>query len=44
MKMRKALKNKGLTIFVGVPKESYAQYYLKSPKEVIDFLRRISKI
>jgi len=40
----KALKNRGLTIFVGVPKGSYAQYYLKSPKEVIDFLRRISKI
>ena len=40
----KALKNKGLTVFVGEPKESYAQYYLKNPKEVIDFLRRISEI
>jgi len=39
----KALKNKGLTIFVGMPKESYAQYYLKSHKEVIDCLGRISK-
>ncbi|MDD5005391.1 MAG: trehalose-phosphatase [Candidatus Omnitrophica bacterium] len=40
----KALKNKGLTIFVGKPKESYAQYYLKNPKEVVGFLRRISEI
>lgn len=37
----KALRNKGLTIFVGEPKESHAQYYLKSPKEVIDFLKRV---
>lgn len=40
----KALKNRGLTIFVGTPKESYAQYYLKNPQEVIDFLGRILKI
>lgn len=40
----KALKNKGLTIFVGTPKESYAKYYLKNPYEVIDFLGKISKI
>jgi len=40
----KALKNRGLTIFVGEPKESYAQYYLKNPKEVIDFLRRMPAI
>jgi trehalose-phosphatase len=40
----KALRNKGLTIFVGEPKESYARYYLKKPEEVVDFLRKISKI
>lgn len=40
----KALKNRGLTIFVGKPKESYAQYYLKNPKEVIDFLRGMPAI
>ncbi len=40
----KALKNRGLTIFVGEPSKSYAQYYLKNPKEVIDFLRRIPVI
>ncbi|MDD5156087.1 MAG: trehalose-phosphatase [Candidatus Omnitrophica bacterium] len=38
----KALRNKGLTIFVGKPKESYARYYLKSPNEVMRFLRDIS--
>ncbi len=37
----KALSKKGLTIFVGEPKESYAQYYLKNPGEVADFLKRI---
>jgi len=37
----KALKNKGLTIFVGEPKESYAQYYLKNINEVADFLKKI---
>lgn len=34
----KALKNKGLTVFVGRPKKSYAQYYLKDTKEVAKFL------
>jgi trehalose 6-phosphate phosphatase len=40
----KALKNRGLTVFVGEPKQSYAKYYLKNTKEVIDFLRRIPGI
>lgn len=38
----KVLKNKGLTIFVGKPKKSYAEYYLRNPAEVGDFLRRIA--
>lgn len=37
----KVLKNKGITIFVGKPKPSYAQYYLKDPNEVKEFLKRI---
>ncbi len=37
----KAIKNKGLTIFVGKPKKSSAQYYLKDHNEVQDFLERI---
>jgi trehalose-phosphatase len=37
----KVLKNKGLTIFVGKPKPSYAQYYLKNTREVTQFLKRI---
>lgn len=36
-----ALKNKGLTVFVGRPKKSNAQYYLKDPTEVIEFLKEI---
>jgi len=40
----KAIKNKGLAIFVGEPKESHAQYYLKDHNEVQDFLERISGI
>jgi len=40
----KALYKKGLTIFVGEPKKSYAQYYLKNPNEVVDFLKRISAL
>jgi len=36
----KALKNKGITIFVGKPKTSYAQYYLKDTYEVVEFLKR----
>ncbi len=37
----RALKNKGLTIFVGRPKPSYARYYLKNPGQVNWFLKRI---
>jgi len=37
----KVLKNKGITIFVGNPKPSYAQYYLKDTNEVKEFLKRI---
>jgi trehalose-6-phosphatase len=40
----KALKNKGLTIFVGKPKISYAEYYLRSTKEVFEFLKQILRI
>jgi len=40
----KVLKNKGLTIFVGKPKPSYAQYYLKNTEEVRWFLKRISDL
>lgn len=34
------LKNKGLTIFVGQPRASYAQYYLKNTEEVGEFLKK----
>jgi len=37
----KVLENKGLTIFVGKPKPSYARYYLKNTKEVAEFLHKI---
>lgn len=37
----RAIKNKGLAIFVGKPKKSHAQYYLKDHNEVQDFLERI---
>jgi len=37
----KVLKNKGITIFVGNPKPSYAQYYLKDTNEVKEFLKGI---
>lgn len=39
-----ALKNKGLTIFVGDPKESKARYYLKNPQEVTELLRKILEL
>lgn len=39
----KALKNKGLTIFVGEHKDSCAKYYLRNQAEVTEFLGRISK-
>ena len=37
----KALKNKGLTVFVGKPGNSKADYYLKNTEEVTKFLRLI---
>lgn len=40
----KALKNKGLTIFVGEPSSSNAEYYLKNTEEVTKFLGLILKI
>lgn len=40
----RALKNKGLTIFVGRPKKSYAEYYLKNTKEVSKFLKWLNTL
>jgi trehalose-phosphatase len=40
----KALKNKGLTIFVGKPKRSHAKYYLKNTRDVSRFLIRLNAI
>jgi len=34
----KALKGKGITVFAGKPKKSFAEYYVKGSKEVADFL------
>lgn len=34
----KVLRNRGLTVFVGKPKRSFAEYYLKDTKEVHRFL------
>jgi len=36
-----ALKNKGITVFVGAPRFSAAQYCLAGPQEVTEFLRHI---
>jgi len=38
------LRNKGITIFVGEPKKSNAQYYLKNTQEVKDFLNCIVQL
>lgn len=38
------LKNKGLTIFVGKPKDSFADYYLKNTNEVLQFLSKIQEL
>lgn len=40
----KALKNKGLTIFIGRPKPSHAQFYLKNTREVVLFLDNILRL
>ena len=37
----KVLKDKGISIFVGKPKASYAKYYLKDTKEVEQFMKKI---
>lgn len=39
----RAIKNKGLIVFVGKSKKSQAQYYLKDHKEVQNFLERIAE-
>ena len=40
----KALKDKGITVFVGEPQQSHAQYYLKDTQEVSDFLKRVVQL
>jgi len=40
----KALKNTGLTVFVGNSRSSHAKYYLKNTQEVAEFLEQILKI
>jgi len=40
----RALKRKGLTVFVGEPGNSIADYYLKNTEEVTKFLRLISDL
>lgn len=40
----KVLENKGVTVFVGMPKPSYAKYYLKDTSEVKEFLKRLLSI
>lgn len=40
----RAMKNKGLTIFVGEPGLSEAHYYLKDTEEVIRFIQQILKL
>ncbi len=37
----KSLKQKGITVFVGKNKPSHAQFYLKNPQEVRNFLERM---
>lgn len=39
----RVLRNKGLTICVGVPNSSEAKYYLKDTKEVLEFLKIVSE-
>ncbi|MDD4938874.1 MAG: trehalose-phosphatase [Candidatus Omnitrophica bacterium] len=40
----KALRNEGITIFVGEAKKSCARYYLKDTREVKNFLKEISNL
>lgn len=39
-----ALKERGLTVFVGKPKKTKARYYLKGPREVIELLVKIMEL
>ncbi|MFH1450250.1 MAG: trehalose-phosphatase [bacterium] len=36
-----ALKDKGLTIYIGKPRESQARYYLRDTREVFEFLEKV---
>lgn len=38
------LKNRGITIFVGKPKQTRAKYYLKNTQEVKELLKKISMV
>lgn len=40
----KALRNKGITVFVGRPKKSSAEFYLKNTQDVVSFLESILKL
>jgi len=40
----RVLENKGITIFIGTPKHSAAEYYLKDTVEVKDFLNRLQEL
>lgn len=40
----KVLRKRGITIFVGRPRNSAADYFLNDTKEVADFLKRIAKL
>lgn len=40
----RALKNKGLTIFVGKPKPSEAAYYVKNTEEVVKFMKQLLEL
>ncbi len=39
----KAIRKKGVGIFVGEPRQTHAQLYLRNDQEVCDFLRRVSR-
>ena len=39
----KAIRKKGLGVFVGEPQQTHAQLYLRNAREVCDFLRRVSR-
>lgn len=39
----KALRNKGINVFVGKTKNSSAQYYVNNPNETVEFLKKIKE-